>query len=87
MSYSTVQPAWVQTASNATTRPPDSDTATAGSPLAGSWKFKKPFAARSLAAPTRVPVGVGAADAAAEGDDAADGDGDVSGVAVAVRRV
>ena len=41
-SYETVHPAWVHTASNATTLPPPSETATAGSPVDGDWKVIAP---------------------------------------------
>jgi len=56
-SYETVHPAWVHTASNATTLPPPSETATAGSPVDGDWKVIDPCACMSARAPILVPVG------------------------------
>src|ERR1700686_4412821 len=56
-SYATLHPACVQTASNAATLPPPRDTATAGSPVAGSVKFRKPWDWRSASAPIFVPEG------------------------------
>src|ERR1017187_10145150 len=57
-SNSTVQPAWVQTASNATTLPVASFTRTPGSPVCGSWKASEPpWLVRAARVPTTVPFG------------------------------